>query len=152
MLELDVLPYKDRLRIKTEDERRWIWDPLRKRWLVLQPEEFVRQLILAYLIHGKGFHPHRIRIEQELSFNELKWRYDLLVLSPDLQPWMLVECKAPDVRLDQRVVDQVARYNIQFKVPYLLITSGHSHFCWFVDHTRNTCDLLDELPPYPSGG
>ena len=151
MLQLDVLKYQDRLDIKIEGDERWIRDPFRKKWLVLQPEEFVRQLMVLFLIHELNYNPNRILVEQELIYNEeVVWRFDLMVLAPDLTPWMLVECKAPEVPLDQKVIDQVARYNISLKVPYVLVTSGRLHYCWSLDHANNSFELLSGMPAYPA--
>ena len=112
-------------RTKEEDGKHFIFDELRKTWLRLTPEEWVRQNFLQYLLQVKKYPAPLIAVEREIKLGELRKRFDILVYNQDHQPWLMVECKSTDVTLDQNVLQQVLRYNIAVQVPYLVITNGH---------------------------
>jgi type I site-specific restriction endonuclease len=99
---------------------------VRKKWLVLTPEEWVRQHLLNYLIVVKKISPSSIAIEKTLQLNDLKKRYDIVVYSRDLKPYLIVECKAPYVELNSLVVEQALRYNLTIKAELLMISNGLS--------------------------
>jgi hypothetical protein len=101
-----------------------IFDNVRKKWLVLTPEEWVRQHVVNYLISAHNYPASLISIEKVVELNGQKKRYDLVVLTKKLKPLIIVECKAPTVELSQEVLEQAARYNLTLKVPYVLITNG----------------------------
>ncbi len=150
MITVDLMSFKDDLRIKRQEDQRLIWDPIRKKWLVLQPEEMVRQLLLCYLMQGKGYPASRIRMEMGLKLNALDKRCDLLVYDQDIKPWLLAECKAPHVHVSLDVFEQIARYNLVLQVPYLLVTNGLETHCCLIDYQTRTYNFLEDLPSCPS--
>jgi hypothetical protein len=113
-------------KIKEKDGKEFIFDELRKRWVRLTPEEWVRQNFIQYLIQFKNYPAAFIGIEKEISLGELKKRFDLLVFNKNHRPWMLIECKAMEVDLNENVLQQLIRYNIAMPVEYLVITNGRS--------------------------
>lgn len=143
---MDFLIYTDHLKIKTQDQKRYIFDPLRKKWLVLQPEEFVRQLIVQYLVQKKGYSPNRIAIERGIKVNGLAKRCDILVYDQDMQPFLLIECKAPEIPLNADVFHQMAVYNMQLRVPHLMMSNGTSAYLCKIDVEKQEYTLLEDLP------
>lgn len=131
-----------------DDAGERVWDPVRKKWLVLQPEEWVRQHVIAYLVNDLQCPLSLIGVEQGITLNGLSKRADVVVHDRAAKPLLLVECKAPEVKMDQRVLDQAARYNLVFRVPYLLVTNGLVHYCCRIDHAKAAVDFLPELPAY----
>jgi len=135
-------------RIKNESGKEYIFDVFRKKWLVLTPEEWVRQNFLQYLVQEMKYPLSLIAVEKEFRFGEMNRRFDILVYNTDHLPWMMVECKAPEVQLDQSVLEQVLRYNISIPVTYLVITNGSNGFGW---HKQGGSLLpLEGLPPIGS--
>jgi predicted type IV restriction endonuclease len=117
-------------RYKDVAGKRHIFDPLRRRWLMLTPEEWVRQNFVQYLVQVLGYPPALLALEKEIRLNDLFKRFDLLVYDKNHQPWMLVECKAPEVALTPSVLDQVLRYNISVPVRYIVISNGNNTMAW----------------------
>ena len=122
MIKIEYPPYQPK--IKKENGKEFIFDAFRKRWVLLTPEEWVRQNFLQYLTQIKKYPASLIAIEKEIKLGELKKRFDILVYDSNTKPWMVVECKEMNVALDRTVFDQVLRYNISLNVPYLIITNG----------------------------
>lgn len=148
LLDLDLPQYQADLRIKTEDGVRYIWDVIRAKWLILQPEEWVRQLLVLHLLAKADVNRNRIAIERGLQVNQLKKRTDILVFDRAMDPWLLVECKAPSVPLDERVFRQIATYNMPLQVPYLLVCNGPQAYCCHIDFEQQTFVFLPDLPTY----
>ncbi len=117
-------------KIKNENGKDLLFDSLRKKWVRLTPEEWVRQNFIQYLIQVKKYNPALIGVEKEISLGELKKRFDLLVFNANHHPWMLIECKAMDVELTENVLSQVLRYNISVPVNYIVITNGNYTYVW----------------------
>lgn len=113
-------------RIKEENGKEIIFDELRRIWVRLTPEEWVRQNTIQYLLQELQYPSALIGIEKQIMLGELQKRFDLLVYDRDHKPWMIVECKAMHVALDQAVLEQVLRYNISLPVPFLVVTNGGS--------------------------
>ena len=134
-------------RIKSEAGKEYIFDTFRKKWLVLTPEEWVRQNFLQYLVQEMKYPLSLIAVEKEFRFGEMNRRFDILIYNTDHLPWMMVECKAPEIPLDQAVLDQVLRYNISIPVTYLVITNGSNGFGW---HKQGALHPLDGLPAFGS--
>lgn len=149
MIDLNLMQYKDLLQVRKENGKTLLFDPLRRKWLVLQPEELVRQLIVQYLIREKNYNKTRIKLEKGLKVNTLSKRCDVLVYRPDLQPFLLVECKAPQVKITQDTFEQIARYNMPLRVPYLLVTNGLQSFCCAIDYEQRDYEYLKEIPAFP---
>jgi hypothetical protein len=117
-------------RIKKKGEVRHIFDVIRKRWLVLTEEEWVRQNMIAYLIVTLSYPKEVIAVEKVLNLNSLKKRFDVLVYDKQHRPYLMVECKAPDVPLNEDVLQQVLRYNIALPVTWIVLTNGRSTIAW----------------------
>lgn len=133
-------------RIKKDGKKEFIFDPLRKKWLLLTPEEWVRQNFVQYLIKAKNYPSSLIAIEKEIQLGELKKRFDILVYDNNHQPWMMIECKAAAVKLDDAVLQQALRYNISVPVRFIVITNGNSNYGW--ERTNNELQVLDEMPEW----
>lgn len=146
LIELDLLAYQSQLKQKKENGQRFIFDPIRRKYLVLAPEELVRQLIILYLL-DQGYNKNRIRSEMGLQVNELYKRCDILLYDKALNPFMLVECKAPKVKVDQSTFEQIARYNLPLKVRYLLVTNGLHTYCCEMDYEKQSYTFLPQIPP-----
>jgi hypothetical protein len=133
-------------RIKEEEGREFIFDELRKQWLRLTPEEWVRQNFLQYLVQVKKYPASMVAIEKEIRLGELKKRFDILVYDVQHRPWLIVECKAMDVPLTEMVLQQALRYNMAVPVQYLVITNGH--YCAGFLKEGTQLQPVDELPPF----
>ena len=131
-------------RIKTEGGKDLIFDTGRKKWLLLTPEEWVRQNFIRYLITEKKYPASLIAIEKEIQLGELKKRFDILVYDTDHRPWMMVECKSQEIVLDEKVLEQVLRYNISVPVEYLVISNGDQCYAW--KKNEGKLELITELP------
>ena len=142
MIKIDYPPYQPK--IKTEGKKEFIFDVFRKRWVVLTPEEWVRQNFLQYLTLIKKYPASLIAIEKEIKLGELKKRFDIVVYDSHTKPWMIVECKEMNVALDRTVLDQVLRYNINLQVPYLVITNGS--YCMAMTFEKDKMVELDTMP------
>ncbi|WP_228236010.1 type I restriction enzyme HsdR N-terminal domain-containing protein [Allomuricauda sp. M10] len=139
---------KYEFRIKNSQNRQYIFDGIRKKFVVLQPEEWVRQHLLHFLIFTKNFPKSLINVEKQLTVNSLKKRYDVVVFNPDGSIFLLVECKAPEVKIDQSTFDQIARYNYQLKANFLLVTNGLEHYCCEMDHEHEKYRFLEDIPDF----
>lgn len=133
-------------KMEKRNGRPFVFDSIRKKWLLLTDEEWVRQNFVAYLIAEMLYPATFIALEKSLVLNDLKKRFDILVYDNKHQPWMLVECKAPQIALGEEVLQQVLRYNISIPVPYLIITNGAVTFGWEKEH--GVLKNLDALPAW----
>jgi len=123
MVKIYYPTYSFKIR-EPERKKEEIWDELRKGWVRLTPEEWVRQNFIQYLLQVKNYPASYIAVEKKMKLGELNKRFDLLVFDKGAQPWMLIECKGAEIKLDNRVVWQVLRYNMAIPVKYLVITNG----------------------------
>jgi hypothetical protein len=139
-------PHHD-YKIRQENGKEFIFDELRRAWVRLTPEEWVRQNFLQYLVKVKKYPISMIALEKEIQLGELRKRFDILVYDSAHQPWMMVECKSMDVLLNEQVLDQLLRYNISIPVPFLVITNG-SYVAGFERKTMGM-EMIDELPSRP---
>lgn len=135
-------------KIKSEGDRNYIFDPYRKKYLLLTPEEWVRQNFASFLINEKDYPSGRIITEKTLKYNQLTKRCDILIYDRNLNPLALIECKAPEVKITGSVFDQIAVYNLNFKVRYLMVTNGLSHYCARINFTKKTVEFMKEIPLY----
>jgi len=117
-------------RFKKEDGKEFIFDTIRKVWLSLTEEEWVRQNFIQFLVQEMKYPVALIALEKEIQLGELKKRFDILIYDKDHQPWMLIECKGPGIKLEDPVLQQVLRYNISVPVSFLIITNGHYTQGW----------------------
>jgi hypothetical protein len=129
MIKIYYPSYSFKIR-EPEVKKEEIWDDLRKLWVRLTPEEWVRQNFIQYLLQVKNYPASYIAVERKMKLGELSKRFDLLVFDGSAQPWMLVECKATGERLDSRVLWQVLRYNLAIPVKYLVITNGEECYAY----------------------
>jgi hypothetical protein len=148
-VHLDFLQFESRLRRTRKEGKEYIFDPIRKKHLVLTPEELLRQLVLLYLMEERMYPSSRIRSEQRVVINDMPKRCDILVYDRELKPWLLIECKSPKVRLTQETFDQAAVYNLRLQVPYMAITNGLNTYISTLDHEQKTFNYLPDFPPYP---
>src|ERR1035437_10387852 len=136
------------LRIRSKNEKQEVFDCVRKKFVALTPEEWVRQHFIHYLIHHLSVPVSLIAVEASLHYHRLKKRSDIVVYGKDGKPSLIVECKAPEVAITQAVFDQVAMYNMTLKVPYLAVTNGLVHFACHIDHSSGKIVFLKEIPVY----
>jgi hypothetical protein len=132
-------------RMKNENGKQYIFDSIRKVWLLLTEEEWVRQNFVNYLITQLHYPSTVIALEKEISLNDLKKRFDILVYDREHKPWMLIECKEPKVNLNEDVLQQVLRYNISVPVEYIVITNGNTTVGW---KKGNQLELLETMPQW----
>ena len=137
-------------KLKNSQNKTLIFDKLRKKYIVLTPEEWVRQHFVHFLIEEKKYPESLIAIEKQLTINTLKKRTDILIFNTDGKPEIIVECKAPSIKISQKTFDQIARYNLQLKAKFLIVTNGLTHFYCKMDLKNKTYIFLKELPDYES--
>jgi hypothetical protein len=135
-------------RITEKDGVRMILDTIRRKYVRLTPEEWVRQHFVRYLINEGKYPAGLICIEHMFIYNKMRKRTDILVHNRKGEPVMIVECKSPDVKLDDEAFDQIAIYNIQFRVPYLVVTNGMVHYACRYDMNNNRSEDLLVIPQY----
>ena len=136
------------LQIKSRENKLLVFDPVRKKYVPLTPEEWVRQNCLHYLITDKEYPAGRTLVERKLMVEGLEKRLDIAVCHPDGSILLLVECKAPDVAIDQTVFDQIARYNFSLNSSYLMVTNGLKHYYCKIDYLKERYIFLKEAPQY----
>jgi hypothetical protein len=134
------------LNIRINDGRKEVFDPIRKKYVTLTPEEYVRQQIILYLINEKDYPAGLLKVETVLALNGMIKRTDIMVFGKSGNPLMIVECKAESVKLTQAIFDQLACYNLKYKVPYLVATNGIKHYCCILDFEQSTYTFLKEIP------
>lgn len=140
------LPEAD-LRIKEAGQLTQVFDAVRRRFVSLTPEEWVRQHFLHFLIRDKHYPASLIGVEMMVKVNNLSQRADLVVYSKEGRPWMIIECKAPAIQLDEHVFYQAARYNLPLQAQFFVVTNGLEHYC--LRFNGSGFDYLDDLPEYP---
>lgn len=132
--------------IKKDGGKDIIFDSLRKKWLLLTPEEWVRQNFVQYLIKVKKYPATLIAMEKMIKLGELKKRFDVLVYDNNHQPWMMIECKSPAVNLDEAVLQQLLRYHISVPTGFLVISNGDFSYGWKKE--QQNLQLIAELPEW----
>jgi len=137
-----------RLKIQGEGKNLQVWDLVRKKYVSLTPEEWVRQHMVLFLINEKKVPSSLIRIESGLVVHNQFRRTDIVAYSSEGRPLLIVECKATSVKLNQDVFDQAARYNIALHVPILIVTNGKKHYCCHIDFKNNKYAFLKGIPDY----
>ena len=144
MQKLNLPNYQ--FRIKSNENKLFIFDFIRKKEVVLTPEEWVRQHFLMYLVTEKKYPESLIAVEKKLTINTLTKRTDIVVYNTDGKPAIIVECKAPNVNITQQVFDQIARYNLKLTAQYLIVTNGLQHFYCQIDAENETYLFLEDIP------
>jgi len=145
-LNLPSFPFK----IKQSPPKTLIFDELRKKFIVLTPEEWVRQHLVQYLIQDLEYPRSLIKLESGLYYHKMPKRSDILIFNRNGRPLMIVECKAPKIVLNKDTFYQVAMYNAALKADYITISNGLKHFCCKIDHETNDYQFLPEIPSYES--
>lgn len=135
-------------RFKEEENKTFIFDDFRKKFVVLTPEEWVRQNFLMYLITGLDFPKSLISVEAGLKLYQRIKRTDIVVYDKQGNPVLIVECKAPEIKLDEKVFDQIVRYNMALQVNFLVVTNGLEHYCCQIDYQKQTYNFLKTIPNY----
>lgn len=146
MLELN-LP-KIEARLEKINNTIYIWDSLRKKKLVLTPEEWTRQHFVNYLTNHLDYPNSRLANEIEIKVNNQRKRCDTVVFNNFLDPIMILEYKAPNIKITSKVIDQILRYNITLQVNFLIISNGIEHYCFELDKEKYTFITLSEIPTY----
>ena len=149
-VKLNLPPYP--FKISEQNGVIYVLDELRKKKLVLTPEEWVRQHFVQFLIREKKYPRSLMKLEGGLKLNSMQKRSDILLFNSSGEKVMLVECKAPSVKISQDTFDQVARYNFTHRVKYLVVSNGMQHFCAEIDLEKKSYNFLRELPEYSSPG
>ncbi len=135
-------------RLKNSENKPYIFDPIRKKFVHLTPEEWVRQHVLQFLIQTKGYPKSLINVEKEIVIYDTKKRYDIVIFNSDGSIFLVVECKRPNVKITQTAFDQIARYNLQLKGELLMVTNGLNHYYCKMDFDEEKYQFLRELPNY----
>ncbi len=135
-------------RFKNSENKISIFDCIRKKFVILQPEEWVRQHCVLYLIEVKKYPISLINVEKELIVNGLKKRYDIVVFNPNGSVFLIIECKAPEITINQTTFDQIAQYNKRLQANYLMVTNGLNHYYCQMDFENERYIFLKDLPSY----
>ena len=133
---------------KNEGNKTLVFDELRKKWIILSPEENVRQHLWKYLFTEYNYPKSLMICEKKVVVNSLIKRFDLLIYNRDGKPMILVECKAPSIKLDQNVLDQVLRYNINLKCEFILLTNGIEIQCCKINFKTGAFSFLNKIPNF----
>ena len=144
MLPLNLPSYPAKIHVR--NGKNVIFDSLRKKYVALTPEEWVRQHVIAYLHCCKHYPLELMKVEGSINIGKLCRRCDIVVYSTNLTPILLVECKQPMVELSQKTFDQAARYNLALNVPFLFITNGLTHYCYSIDKNEHKIIYQPDLP------
>ncbi len=137
-------------RFKNSENKVSIFDEIRKKFIILTPEEWVRQHVVQFLLEDKKYPKSLINVEKVLKVNGLRKRYDVVVFNPDGSIFILIECKAPEIKIAQTTFDQIARYNMTMKAEYLMVTNGLNHYFCQMDYENEKYEFLRALPDFNS--
>jgi type I site-specific restriction endonuclease len=135
-------------RFKNSENKVAIFDEIRKKFILLTPEEWVRQHVVKFLHEEKKYPKSHINVEKIIKLNGLNKRYDVVVFQPDGKILILVECKAPEVVITQNTFDQIARYNMQMDATYMMVTNGLNHYFCRMDYEQEQYRFLQDIPQY----
>ena len=135
-------------RYTERENKKYIFDIIRKKYVLLTPEEWVRQNFIRYLLEEKDYIQSLVRVEMFFKLNRLSKRADIALFDRNGRPKVLVECKSPKIAISQVVFEQVARYNLSFKVDFLIVTNGMQHFCCKMDYEKKSYTFLKEIPGF----
>ena len=146
MFRLNLPPYP--IKIQEKGEKRQIFDFLRRKWVALTPEEWVRQHFTHFLVEHKNYPQALLANEVELRIGEKRLRCDTLLYNKELRPRMIIEYKAPTIQIQQKTFDQISVYNLLLKVDYLVVSNGLSHYCCKMDYEHQSYQFLKDIPDY----
>ncbi len=136
------------LRVKNSENKAFLFDVVRKKFVRATPEEWVRQHVLHYLHQKLGYPLSLINVEKKIAINGMIKRYDLIIFNPDGSIHLMVECKAPKIMIAQDTFDQIARYNLELRATYLMVTNGLDHYYCTMDYNEKKYRFLKEIPAY----
>lgn len=137
-------------RFKNSENKIAIFDEIRKKFIILTPEEWVRQHVVKYILEQKMYPKSHVNVEKIVKVNGLTKRYDVVIFNPDGSIFLLVECKAPGVTISQSTFDQIARYNMSLKAVHMMVTNGLNHYFCQMDYEQEKYFFLQDLPEYKS--
>ena len=137
-------------RFKNNENKVSIFDEIRKKFIILTPEEWVRQHVVQFLLEEKKYPKSLINVEKVLKINGLRKRYDVVVFNSDGSIFILIECKAPEIKITQATFDQIARYNMTTNAQFLMVTNGLNHYFCQMDYENEKYTFLENLPNYNS--
>ena len=146
MLALNFPTYN--FKIKSIENKSYIWDEIRKKHIFITSEEWVRQHAIQFLIQEKKYPAMWMSIEKQFTINGQHKRADIVVYDKSLHPYIIVECKRPEIKITQETFDQIARYNLSLDAKYLMLTNGLQHFYCQMDFEQETYVFLESLPNY----
>ena len=146
MLSLNLPPYATKVAVR--DGKNTIWDIIRRKYVALTPEEWVRQHFVHFLVEHKGYPASLLANEVALTLNGSSRRCDTVLYDRTLSPRMIIEYKAPHIPITQKVFDQISRYNLVFRVDYLIVSNGLSHYCCRMDYDHQSYEFLKDVPEY----
>ena len=146
MVRLNLPPYP--IKITEKGAKRYIFDFLRRKYVALTPEEWVRQHFVHFLVEHKGYPKGLLANEVELKAGEKRLRCDTLLYTADMHPRMIIEYKAPTIQIQQKTFDQISAYNLLLKVDYLIVSNGLQHYCCKMDYANQKYEFLKEIPDY----
>lgn len=136
------------VKMVSKDGKNYIFDPLRRKYVALTPEEWVRQHFTHYLLHYKGYPQGLLANEIQITLNGMKRRCDTVLYNRDMTARMIIEYKSPEIEITQSVFDQIMRYNMVLKVDYLIVSNGMNHYCCRMDYSNNSYRFLPSIPDY----
>ena len=146
MQSLNFPPYK--FRFKSSENKIAVFDELRKKFVILTPEEWVRQHVVQYLLQEKKIPKSLLNVEKQLKIGDLVKRYDVLAYNPDGSIHLVVECKAASIPITQETFDQIARYNLTLQARYLMVTNGLDHYFCQLNYEQERYQFLKDLPEW----
>ena len=135
-------------RVKNSENKIRIFDIIRKKFVVLTPEEWVRQHVVHFLITTHNYPKSLINVEKVIKINGLTKRYDIVVYKPNGELFLLVECKAPSIKISQKTFDQIAQYNLELNADYLMVTNGLQHYYCQINYTEKNYHFIPKVPIY----
>lgn len=147
-LSLHLPSYRNHLKMRTTRDRHEIWDPIRRKYVPMTPEEIVRQLFIHFLLAEQKTTRTRISVERQITVFGQQRRYDLMIHDRTGAPLALIEVKAPQITLSQAVLDQIARYNLVTNVTYLIVTNGARTWCMQIDPVEQRVNYLSTIPDF----
>ena len=139
---------KTELKVTTKAGKPHVFDVLRRKYVALTPEEWVRQQFVHYLIREKGYPAECIGNEVSINLNGTRKRCDSVVYGQQAEPLMIIEYKAPTVDISQQVFEQISRYNIKLRVRWLIVSNGLQHYCCQIDYQSGSCQFVEDIPTY----
>ncbi len=146
---MQKLNFKDyAFRFKNTGDKVSIFDEIRRKFIILTPEEWVRQHVVRFILEEKKYPKSYVNVEKIIKINGLTKRYDVVVFKPNGSIFLLVECKAPGITISQSTFDQIARYNMTLKAGYLMVTNGLNHYFCQMDYEQEKYFFLQDLPDY----